>query len=114
MVTIASVETKILERANNKRKLELVAISQKRYLYVPHSLESGVPECSSSSLLLSGLELSDTKVCESLIRARLGTTAHFCKVVVVKFLKKILERANNKRKLELVAISQKRYCLPPP
>ena len=27
------------------------------------------------------LKLSDTRVCEPLIRARLGTTAHFCKVV---------------------------------
>jgi hypothetical protein len=40
MVTIASVETKILERANNKRKLELVAISQKRFK-VSDKLEHG-------------------------------------------------------------------------
>ena len=38
----------------------------------------------SSSLLLSNLELSDTKVYEPYIRARLGTAAHFCKVVVLK------------------------------
>jgi SNF2 family DNA or RNA helicase len=31
MVTINSVETKIVERANNKRKLELVAIARKRF-----------------------------------------------------------------------------------
>ena len=38
----------------------------------------------SSSLLLSSLELSDTKVYEPYIRrALLGTTAHFCKVVVL-------------------------------
>ena len=38
----------------------------------------------SSSLLLSSLELSDTKVYEPYIRARLGTASHFCKVVVPK------------------------------
>jgi len=32
---------------------------------------------SSSSLLLASLELSDTKVYEPQIRARLGTTAHY-------------------------------------
>jgi len=35
---------------------------------------------SSSSLLLSRLELSDTKVYEPQIRALLGTAAHFCEV----------------------------------
>ena len=39
-------------------------------------------QISFSSLLLSSLELSDTKVYEPYIRARLGTTAHFCEVVV--------------------------------
>jgi len=39
---------------------------------------------SSSSLLLSSLELSDTKVYAPQIRARLGTAAHFCEVVVLK------------------------------
>ena len=33
-----------------------------------------------SSLLLPNLELSDTKVYEPSIRARLGTAAHFCDV----------------------------------
>ena len=36
-----------------------------------------------SSSLLSSPELSDTKVYETQIRARLGTAAHFCKVVDV-------------------------------
>ena len=36
---------------------------------------------SSSSLLLSSLELSDTKVYQPLVRALLGTAAHFCQVV---------------------------------
>jgi len=36
---------------------------------------------SSSSLLLSSLELSDTKVYEPSIRALLGTASHFCEVV---------------------------------
>jgi len=41
------------------------------------------PDCQvpSSSLLLSSLELSDAKVYEPSIRARLGTAAHFCEVV---------------------------------
>jgi len=37
-----------------------------------------------SSLLLPSLELSDTKVYEPSIRARLGTASHFCLVVVLK------------------------------
>ena len=36
---------------------------------------------SSSSLLLSSLELSDTQVYEPSIRALLGTASHFCEVV---------------------------------
>jgi len=39
---------------------------------------------SASSLLLSSLELSDTKVYEPEIRALLRTAAHFCKVGVLK------------------------------
>jgi len=39
---------------------------------------------SSSSLLLSSLELSDTKVYEPYIRALLGTASQFCEVVVLK------------------------------
>ena len=38
----------------------------------------------SSSLLLPSLALSDTKVYELEIRARLGTAAHFCEVGVLK------------------------------
>ena len=38
----------------------------------------------SSSVLPSSLGLSDAKVYEPYVRARLGTTAHFCKVVVFK------------------------------
>ena len=40
---------------------------------------------SSSSLSLLSLELSDTKVYGPEIRARIGTAAHFCKAVVLKF-----------------------------
>ena len=36
------------------------------------------------SLLLSSLELSDTKVYEPQIRALLGTASHFCEVIVPK------------------------------
>jgi len=39
---------------------------------------------SSSSLLLSSLEFSDTKVYRPSLRAHFGTAAHFCKVVVLK------------------------------
>ena len=46
------------------------------------SLKTDQP--SASSLLLSSLESSDTKVYEPEIRARLGTAAHFCEVVVLK------------------------------
>ena len=38
----------------------------------------------SSSLLLSSLELSDTKVYEPGIRALLGAVSHFCEVVVLE------------------------------
>ena len=34
--------------------------------------------------LIAGIKLSDTRVDELQIRARLGTTAHFCKVAVLK------------------------------
>ena len=37
-----------------------------------------------SSLLLSSLELSDTKVYGPQIRARLGTASRFCEVAVLK------------------------------
>ena len=39
---------------------------------------------SSSALLLSSLELSDTQVYEPEMRALLGTASHFCEVVVLK------------------------------
>ena len=41
-----------------------------------------VQGCSSSCLLFPGLELSDTKVYEPGMPALLGTTSHFCQVVV--------------------------------
>jgi len=40
----------------------------------------------SSSVLLSSLEWSDTKVYEPEIRALLGTASHFCEVVVLKLI----------------------------
>ena len=53
---------------------------------MPNSLHSGCRHApcldTSSCLLLSILELSDTKVFEPLIRALLGTAAHFCEVLV--------------------------------
>jgi len=41
-------------------------------------------DSSSFSVLLSSLELSDTKVYEPQIRALLGTASHLCEVVVLK------------------------------
>ena len=46
-----------------------------------HSQASNAVDWSSSSLLLSSLELSDTNVYESSIRALLGTASNFCKVM---------------------------------
>ena len=55
-----------------------------------------------SSLLLSGLELSDAKVYEPYIRALLETAAHFCKVVVVEGEKKNdTQRFREEREKEL-------------
>jgi len=51
---------------------------------------------SSSSLLHSSLELSDTKVDEPQIRALLGTTAHFCEVLVLK-LNRLLYQGKRER-----------------
>ena len=45
-----------------------------------------------SSLFRPSLELSDTKVCGPYIRARLGTAAHFCEVVVLKLRRRGLLR----------------------
>ena len=41
------------------------------------------------SALLSSLELRDTNVYEPSIRARLGTAAHFCEVVVLKCVARV-------------------------
>jgi len=51
--------------------------------HAPHT-RGGRSWSSSSSLLLSSLELSDTKTYEPQIRALLGTASHFCEVVVLK------------------------------
>jgi len=50
----------------------------------PAELEGGETCAPPSSLLLSCLELGDTKVYEPQIRALLGTAAHFCEVVVLE------------------------------
>ena len=49
-----------------------------------------------SSLLLSSLESSDTKVYEPEIRALLGTALHFFKVLVLKLIT-VLERVAKRR-----------------
>ena len=55
---------------------------QNAFTLFPIPSQAGVLS-SSLSLSLSSLELSDTKVYAPYIRARLGTAAHFCEVVVV-------------------------------
>jgi len=67
------------------------------------------------SLLLSSLELRDTKVYEPQMRALLGTASHFCKVVEVRFRAK---RAPLKRLEGLLHIRQGQnlvvavFCVP--
>ena len=56
--------------------------------HLPSPIKTCTCECdlfptSSSSVLLSSLELSDTQVYEPYIRALLGTDSHFCEVVVL-------------------------------
>ena len=52
-------------------------------LHISDSLRAN-GSVSSSSLLLSSLELSDTQVYAPQIRALLGTASHFCKAAVLK------------------------------
>jgi len=56
-----------------------------------------------SSLLLSSLELSDTQVYEPYIRALLGTTSHFCEVVVLESMRR--GAASGARAVRLEAVS---------
>jgi len=48
-----------------------------------HAARNPNTRWSSSSLLLSSLELSDTTICQPYIRALLGTASHFCEAVVL-------------------------------
>ena len=57
------------------------AVSLTLYAVLCPSVPAGHP---SSSLLISSLALSDTNVYAPQVRARLGTTAHFCKAAVLK------------------------------
>ena len=55
-----------------------------RLVHIWYEVRSGPstrPIHSSSSLLLSSLELSDTPIFEPSVRALLGTASHFCEVV---------------------------------
>ena len=63
----------------------LNAYHNAEFYYTSKKKVRATPESSSSSLLLTSLELSDTTVYAPQIRARLGTAAHFCEVVVLKF-----------------------------
>ena len=51
---------------------------------------AGTQASSSSSLLLSSLELSDTPIYEPQAGAPLGTASHFCEVVVLRSLLALL------------------------
>ena len=63
------------------------------------------PLCSSSSsLLLSSLELSDKKVYEPQMQARLGTASHFCKVVVRQRAVPVLPRMCTRSSPRLVSV----------
>ena len=56
----------------------------------------------SSSVFISSLELSDTKVYETSARAVLGTTTHFCRVVVLKLRAVPIGTALSLRVLRLI------------
>jgi len=69
------------ERASEEDAPPSTPFLKEKYLFPDYVRGVGF---SSSSLLLSSLELSDTQVCEPQIRALLGAAAHFCEVVVLK------------------------------
>ena len=69
--------------ARSKRRSVTVSVQGQAQL-AARRIERGGSSESSSSVLLSSLEMSDAKVYEPYIRARLGTAAHFCEVVVLK------------------------------
>ena len=68
--------------------------SKHAYVTLPRSEVRQCNVLSSPSLLLSSLELSDTKVYEPQIRALLGTASHFCEIVVLKLI--AVQRAGNR------------------
>jgi len=57
---------------------------------------------SSSSVLLSSLELSDTQVYEPEIRALLGTASHFCEVIFLKLKTVPIGAARSLRTLRVI------------
>ena len=73
-----------LSTLNASRPRDHCTILQSRCSLNP--FETPNPSPSSSSLLLSSLELSDTQFHEPWIRDLLGTASHFCEAVVLKFL----------------------------
>ena len=90
---------KDLKRTKKQKMKDIIKVSLSSSSTHKHLRETGW-ECDSTpfpgpipcfvrtflitSLLLSSLELSDTKVYEPQIRALLGTASHFCEVVVLK------------------------------
>ena len=64
---------------------------------------------SSSSLLLSSLELSDTTIYEPYMRALLGTASHFCEVVVLKLR---TAPGHTWHRLLLAVLARASPCLP--
>jgi len=80
-------------------------------------LDKGEMCVSSSSLLLSSLELSDTKVYWPQTLALLGTSSHFCEVVILKLRTVPIGTALNLRTLPVKAgsgeLDKGEMCVPP-
>ena len=68
--------TPIFSRVRHK------AVKEKGFRSGPSDLKNAVP--SSSSLILSSLKLSDTKVYGPQLRALRGTASHFCEVLATR------------------------------
>ena len=65
---------------------------------------------SSSSLLLSSLELSDTHVYEPYIRALFGTASHICEVFVLKLIP-VTDLTPRKRSNVIVSGNENYYTI---
>jgi hypothetical protein len=73
-------ESLLLERYDGKNRSVRIPLLPSKTTSEP----PGPSTFSSSSLLLSSLELSDAQIYEPQIRALFGTASHFCEAVVVE------------------------------